>query len=233
MSCTNNVNAGQATVNIIGKGKYTRNATTTFQIYKANLYADFQTSEVAVGDAFGIEFNVAPACDYDHEVHEVRRMTVQEEVTDEYTTVDEQGRLIAKKSGIISVYVNLQDAANYEETRLFVGAAIICDDSDPLAGFWADSYCGEEHYKILTVDSTVQNGKAAFSINFYSDTTDKWLDDHMTFTVEDATPSAYRRGMLWADSSLSTDAPTMQCANTTNEYRTSGMLGIFNVMQPF
>lgn len=172
MSCTNNVNAGQATVNIIGKGKYTRNATTTFQIYKANLYADFQTSEVAVGDAFGIEFNVAPACDYDYEVHEVRRMTVREEVTDEYTTVDEQGRLIAKKSGIISVYVNLQDAANYEETRLFVEAAIICDDSDPLAGFWADS-------------------------------------------------------------SLSTDAPTMQCANTTNEYRTSGMLGIFNVMQPF
>ena len=106
VSCTNNVNVGKATAYITGKGKYTGKATTTFQIDKANLYANFETNEVAVGDAFDIKFNVAPACGYDYEVHEVSRMTVQKEVTDEYTTVDEQGRLVAKKSGIISVYVN-------------------------------------------------------------------------------------------------------------------------------
>lgn len=233
VSCTNNVNVGKATAYITGKGKYTGKATTTFQIDKANLYANFETNEVAVGDAFDIKFNVAPACGYDYEVHEVSRMTVQKEVTDEYTTVDDQGRLVAKKSGIISVYVNLKDAANYEETRLLVGAAIICDDTDPVAGFWADSYYGEDHYKIQKVNSTVRKGKADFSVEFYSDTTDKWLDDHMTFTVEDATPKAYRRALLWADPSLSTDAPTLQCANTTEEYWSSGMLGIFSVMQPF
>ena len=82
-------------------------------------------------------------------------------------------------------------------------------------------------YKSTIDATTVENGIGTFNVSFASDA---WLDRHMRFEVEDATPTAYSKAFRWLGQNMT--APTLMVSNTTEELRTRYDYGRDNIVSP-
>ena len=214
VSYENNVNAGTALVRVKGVGRYTGELTETFEIDKAMpKMAYYGEEEAIVGQPLPIVFDQKPEgkCTY-----EVRRLN-KEETTDQYTKVNENGELVAIQAGIVEINVKIEESENYLATDYSLGTLTICDEESPEGGFSPSTYAEGDTYKSELKGVTVENGKGSFDIAFESDASNKWLDEHMRFEVEDATPSAYRKAFEW----LGKDTETLvfKVENSTKELR--------------
>ena len=203
ISYENNVNAGMALVRVKGVGRYTGELTETFEIDK----------EAIVGQPLPIVFDQKPEgkCTY-----EVRRLN-KEETTDQYTKVNENGELVAIQAGIVEINVKIEESENYLATDYSLGTLTICDEESPEGGFSPSTYAEGDTYKSELKGVTVENGKGSFDIAFESDASNKWLDEHMRFEVEDATPSAYRKAFEWLGKN--TETLVFKVENSTKELR--------------
>ena len=148
--------------------------------------------------------------------YEVRRLN-KEETTDQYTKVNENGELVAIQAGIVEINVKIEESENYLATDYSLGTLTICDEESPEGGFSPSTYAEGDTYKSEVKGVTVENGKGSFDIAFESDASNKWLDEHMRFEVEDVTPSAYRKAFEW----LGKDTETLafKVENSTKELR--------------
>ena len=125
--------------------------------------------------------------------------------------------MVAIQAGIVEINVKIEESENYLATDYSLGTLTICDEESPEGGFSPSTYAEGDTYKSELKGVTVENGKGSFDIAFESDASNKWLDEHMRFEVEDATPSAYRKAFEW----LGKDTETLvfKVENSTKELR--------------
>ena len=73
------------------------------------------------------------------------------------------------------------------------------------------------------VGSTVKDETATFSVDFYSEASDEWIDKHIKFEVEDVTPAGYKRAFEFADQKCT--APVLSVENITKEFCEESVYG--------
>lgn len=227
VSYENNINAGFATVHVYGMGNYTGELTDTFEIDKAMpQMASYGQKEAIVGQPVDIRFDAKPEGKCTYEVYK----DGSDEQTDQYTKLNENGELVPIRSGIVEVKVRIAESENYRATEYSLGTLTICDEDSPEGGFNVITYAVGDTYKSTIDATTVENGIGTFNVSFASDASDAWLDRHMRFEVEDATPTAYSKAFRWLGQNMT--APTLMVSNTTEELRARYDYGRDNIVSP-
>lgn len=187
LTYSNNIDAGTATVYINGIGEYTGTIAKNFEISKAtpnSAMVAVEKGETKVGEEIKVDMKGYSAKDYVYTIYK----HYEKQPTEAYTEVNENNQLIAKKAGDIIVYVSVPESTNYYAAdMLYAGQVFIYNDTNPVSGFNQMAV----EYKSSIKDSTVENGIASFDIEFYSEASPEWLENHMKITVEDVTPKAY------------------------------------------
>lgn len=227
VSYENNINAGFATVHAYGIGNYTGELTDTFEIDKAMpQMASYGKKEAIVGQPVDIHFDTKPEGKCTYEVYE----DGSDEQTDQYTKLNENGELVPIRSGIVEVKVCIAESENYRSTEYSLGTLTICDEDNPEGGFNVITYAVGDTYKSTLDATTVENGIGTFNVSFASDASDDWLDRHMRFEVEDATPTAYSKAFRWLGQDMT--VPSLTVSNTTEELRTKYDYGRDSIVSP-
>lgn len=224
----NNVNAGTASVQVTGIGKYTGKVTKTFEIAKSEyLGAQIENKDVKVGEEIKVHFSN----NYDGERTYTVYKNYGREPEEEDAQVDEEGRLIAKKAADILLYVSVPETQNYcAQDRIYLGHVYIYDDTNPISGFFSFSAPVKTSDKEVVVSGS---GITSFDMQFDSIASKKWFDGHMTFTVEDVTPKAYRDTFQRAGLNMQSPQIT-QIKDITQDLRQdyAYMQGVYTVQGP-
>lgn len=223
----NNVNAGTASVQVTGIGKYTGKVTKTFEIAKSERFsAEIENKDVKIGEEIKVHFSD----NYDGERTYTVYKLYGQKPEEEYAQVDEKGRLIAKKAADIRLYVSVPETQNYyAKDKMYLGHVYIYDDVNPVSGFSTISVPVKTSEKEVVVSS----GVTSFDMQFDSTASQKWFDEHMTFAVEDVTPKAYRD--TFQREGLNMQAPQItQVKDITQELRQdyAYIKGVYTVHGP-
>ena len=216
----NNINAGTAVIRVTGIGNYTGELTRTFEINKAMPeIAHYSRSEAVVGQSLPIAFDKEPEgkCTYTISDYD------GDDQTEKYTKYNESGELVATRSGVVNVEVKIAESANYCSSEYRMGELTICDDENPEGGFYLSAAFGEDTYKSTIKGTTVENEIGTFSISYKMDASDDWIDQHIRFEAEDASPSAYSKAFRWLG--LDTTAPEVKSESATSELRKDDRYG--------
>lgn len=214
VSYENNVNVGTATIHIQGIGDYYGEITRTFEIQKnvQNCNPSFSESEAIVGKALPIVFTRQPEGKITYTIRDVKNSKYVEDLQ-----VAENGDVALSHSGIYRVYMDIEASDNYYSGQYDLGEIAVCDEDDPVGGFAASVYSGEGTAKTTVQGPVVENGIGSFSISYTSDTSDAWLDEHIRFEVDDATPTAYTKAFQWLGADMT--APSVKVQNSSEELR--------------
>lgn len=104
-----------------------------------------------------------------------------------------------------------------------IGTLHICNDKNPVSGLDVITYSDETTDKTATVNALVENNTETLETSFYSEASDAWIDQHVRFEVEDATPPAYTRAFKFAGQDCM--APSLKVENTTEQFRKNRWYG--------
>ena len=225
---TNNVNAGTAEYCITGIGNYVGEIRGTFEIEKNVPKNDghFLGKQVAVGDTVDVVYDEVPegVCTY-----RTYDYDGGDEVSD-VIEVNDKGQLIPKKAGVVDVKVSIAASRNYIAMEYKIGTLHICNDKNPVSGLDLSTYSDETTDKTAAVNALVENNTETLETSFYSEASDAWIDKHVRFEVEDATPPAYTRAFKFAG--LDCTAPSLKVENTTEQFRYNRWYGEKTVVGP-
>ena len=225
---TNNVNAGTAEYCIKGIGNYAGEIRGTFEIEKNVPKNDghFLGKQVAVGDTVDVVYDEVPegVCTY-----RTYDYDGGDEVSD-VIEVNDKGQLIPKKAGVVDVKVSIAASRNYIAMEYKIGTLHICNDKNPVSGLDVITYSDETTDKTATVNALVENNTETLETSFYSEASDAWIDQHVRFEVEDATPPAYTRAFKFAGQDCT--APSLKVENTTEQFRKNRWYGEKTVVGP-
>lgn len=84
--------------------------------------------------------------------------------------------------------VSIAASRNYIAMEYKIGTLHICNDKNPVSGLDVITYSDETTDKTATVNALVENNTETLETSFYSEASDAWIDQHVRFEVEDATP---------------------------------------------
>lgn len=230
VSYSNNINAGTANFCITGIGKYSGKINGTFEIQKIAFQngGHIGKSQVIVGEAVDVVYDEKPegSCIYEFYKHD------STDAAEGYVKVNENGQLIPEKTGIIDVKVSIAESQNYIASEYNVGTLNICNDEEPGNGLEMTKvkYRTGMTLKQDAVGSTVKDETATFSVDFYSEASDEWIDEHIKFEVEDVTPAGYKRAFEFADQKCT--APVLSVENITKEFCEESVYGRKTVNLP-
>lgn len=199
VSYTNNVNAGQATIIVTGIGKYTGSLTKQFEILKAyqNVKATIDNPIVYVGKTEKI--NISGAYGY------LEFDMSKEGIVD----ISADGTITGLSSGSTYVYMNVSGDDNHNACiRYYLGKITVMQEEATSYGFHISSWSSKDTYKKQRINSRSSDGSNIYSIDFYCNSDERWLDNYVTFEVVDVTPTAYAN--MYADMGVAYVAPEMK-----------------------
>lgn len=214
VSYENNINVGTAVIHIRGIGKYSGEITKTFTIEKSmpDCNPSFSRQEAVAGKALPIHFEKQPEGICTYKIRDVKSHEYLDDIR-----VSDNGEVSVPHSGIFHVYAEIEASDNYYSMQYDLGEIAVCDEENPDGGFAASVYSGEGTAKTTVAGPVIENGTGSFTISYTSDASDAWLDRHMRFEVEDATPAAYTKAFQWLGADMT--APSVTVTNSSEELR--------------
>lgn len=126
--------------------------------------------------------------------------------------------------------VSIAASRNYIAMEYKIGTLHICNDKNPVSGLDVITYSDETTDKTATVNALVENNTETLETSFYSEASDAWIDQHVRFEVEDATPPAYTRAFKFAGQDCM--SPSLKVENTTEQFRKNRWYGEKTVVGP-
>lgn len=199
MTYENNVAIGRATIKVTGIGRYTGTITTQFEIRKADQYLtfDFFDKIVNVGETNKIDVTGASAA---------LEFTMSNEGI---ATIDADGTITALAPGRTSIYVSAQGNDTHKQTiKYYVGELRVVNENALSYGFDATGFVSYYEYKSHMEASRNEDGTNTYSMIFYCDAAESWIDNQITFKVEDVTPTAYQN--MFADMGETAEEPKVE-----------------------
>lgn len=198
VSYSNNTNAGEAAVTVKGTGKYKGSLTKKFTITKVNqritaalensvLYVG-KTGKVNISDAYGtLEFVMS---------------------SEGIATISSDGTITALHAGSTRINVKAGGDANHNAVSgYYVGTLTVMQEEATAYGFSISSYSSKSTYKKMAVNGRNADGTNTYSVHFYCNAAESWLDKNVTFAAEDVTPAAYAD--VFTDMGIAYSAPAV------------------------
>lgn len=181
-----NVNVGEASVTITGMGAYTGSITKKFKIQKAiqSIKANIEDPNVYMGKTGKIQVTGTTG---------KLNFTTDD---DEVVQVSDDGIITPLKPGQARIYLEVEEteetAQNYylDEGRHYVGMAKVFYEEPTAAGFVSGTYMSNNKTVCCPRNA---DGTNTYLAKFYCNADEKWVDDSITFTIEDITPPAFAR----------------------------------------
>ena len=206
VSYANNTNAGEATITVTGTGKYKGSLTKKFTITKVNqrITATLENSVIYVGKTGKI--NIA-------EAYGTLEFVMS---TEGIVTISPDGTITALRAGTTRINVKVGGDANHKEvSSYYVGTLTVMQEEATSYGFSISSYNSKSTYKKTAVNSRNADGTNTYSVNFYCNADESWLDNNVTFAAEDVTPTAYAG--VFTDMGIAYAAPAMTLASAQED----------------
>ena len=210
LTCTNNVAVGMATAIITGlddyKGTATRNFTITKSIKIPQVSLDQDHINVGEQAHIQIKGEVEGTVIYDAIMFTpYSERDYYSAIESGHVTIDDNGVITAKKAGEIYIIVKTSGNENYEPCSSQMKLNIF-NDTNPQLGFSEIDLRSKLSWTTDRKDTVVEDGMTELSITAYSEATVQWMEQHITFTVEDATPKAYHQ--TFEDVGMNMTAPS-------------------------
>lgn len=210
VSYKNNISFGTATATITGIGDYTGTVIKKYKIVKGrwNGTVTLKNEDLQVGDKVAVTYSKQPETKGEIREYEEdwqRKATYTEKCLGK----DKNGNVICKKTGYTRLCIVFPESEHYTETFKSLGKVKICNNTDPLGGFFISSYTSGTTTKSFSTKTIIKkNGKGTIATSYESEADAAWVKKHMTFKAVDATPPAYKKAVIAAGWNVS--APTVK-----------------------
>ena len=183
---SNNIEVGEGIVTITGIGKYCGSVQNTFEIRKSLYMIDSNISdtetEVYMGTTKKIELERAYG--------DITFSTSRDGIID----ISEDGVITPISSGRTSVYVSTTGDNHYGGySNWYLGKISVLYEDATACGFSIFSWSSKTTYKSRIQESRQNDGSNIYDTMFLCNSNEKWIEDHITFEVEDVTPTAYAK----------------------------------------
>ena len=111
-------------------------------------------------------------------------------------SISQDGTVTGQKAGWTDIFLNASgDETHYPATKIKVGRVIVAYEEATACGF-----CGGltgPYKKESYADARNPDGTASFSVRFYCNSDETWIDEHVVFEAQDVTAAAYAK--MFAD----------------------------------
>ena len=221
VSYSNNINVGRAQVIVKGIGKYRGKITKGFEITKVyqGITATLENETVYVGKTGKINISGA---------YGNLEFTMSEEGIAE---IDSNGTIIGMSTGVANIYLTASgDDNHYAEIDRYVGRLSVMNEEASAYGFEVDSWSSNDTYKANRINSRNDDGSNTYGAYFLCNADEKWLDNNISFEVEDVTPPAYVN--MFADMGVSYKEPEMTMESADDYVEESQRYG-FGIHEPY
>lgn len=119
-------------------------------------------------------------------------------------SISQDGTVTGQKAGWTDIFLNASgDETHYPATKIKVGRVIVAYEEATACGF-----CGGltgPYKKESYADARNPDGTASFSVRFYCNSDETWIDEHVVFEAQDVTAAAYAK--MFADMGIPPKAP--------------------------
>lgn len=206
VSYSNNTDAGEAEITVKGMGKYKGSLTKKFTITKVNqritatlenpvIYVG-KTGKVNVAEAYGtLEFIMS---------------------SEGIAAVSPDGTITALRAGTTRINVKAGGDSNHNAvSSYYVGTLTVMQEEATAYGFSISSWNSKSTYKKMAANSRNADGTNTYSVNFYCNAAESWLDNNVTFEAEDVTPAAYAQ--MFTDMGTAYAAPVVTLASAQED----------------
>lgn len=221
VSYSNNINVGNAQITIKGIGKYKGEITQEFEITKvyqsitANLENETvyvgKTGKINISGAYGqIEFRMS---------------------TEGVAEIDNDGTITGLSTGSTYIYLTASgDDNHYPCIDSRVGSLSVMYEEASAYGFDVNSWGPNDTYKVSTSNSRNDDGTNTYGAYFECNAEEKWLDNNISFVVEDVTPAAYAN--VFADLGIAYEKPEITVESAADHVWEAQMYG-FGIHGPY
>lgn len=180
-----NVNVGIASAVITGIGDYCGSRTDNFEIIKAYSYPQVKPwkSTLDVGESVKIEIDGIYG-------------DVEYSVTDEnVASIDSNGVLTAKANGFATVRADITWDENHRgsSNSITLGICKVGNKEAEYCGFSVSIKSDPDSYRLRKHINRDNDGIYETSFDFVSDTHEDWIDENVTFEIEDVTPKQIKQ----------------------------------------
>ncbi len=221
VSYSNNINVGKAQVTVKGIGKYKGEIAQEFEITKvyqsitANLKNETvyvgKTGKIDISGAYGqIEFRMS---------------------TEGVAEIDSDGTITGLRTGTIYIYLTASgDDNHYACIDRYVGRLSVMQEEASAYGFDVNSWSSNDTYKKSISNSRNDDGTNIYRAYFLCNAEEKWLDNNISFAVEDVTPTAYAN--VFVDLGVAYEEPEITVRSAADYVSESQQYG-FDIHEPY
>lgn len=138
-----------------------------------------------------------------------------EALTEGVVSFGKDGTITGLKPGWTKIYLNAAgDEKHYPITKQYVGGVIVAYEEATAYGF--DCFPSQNPYKKTAfANARKADGTATLSVNFFSNSDEAWMDEHVTFEAQDVTANAYAK--MFVDMGIAWTAPRVTVASGTGQ----------------
>lgn len=191
----NNVKIGTACAIITGIGDYTGTIRYEFEITKISgpTQVSLEKSSCHVGE----QVKLISDKPFVGKITYTSKLSMSGWTNNTYLDIDSNGVITGKETGWGRLTVSWEGDETHAGGSAYVGNfTVYAKEGQEIGGFDSRTFYDEdEAFKKAEVDTIVKDNIATYNVIYWSDATEEWLNQHITYEVTDVTPKALKNAV--------------------------------------